>query len=57
MDTLPGTYQETGIEKGGDYKAIIKYKVKVEIESSGHKKLKNRQDLIVREPLKNMVSA
>ncbi|EAS01748.1 arrestin (macronuclear) [Tetrahymena thermophila SB210] len=57
MDTLPGSYYENGTYKGCEYKAAIKYKVKVEISSSNNKKLKNKQDLIIREPLKTQVAS
>lgn len=57
LDALPGTYSEKGIEKGGEYKAIIRYKVKAVIEGANQKSIKNKQDLVVREPLKNIVTS
>lgn len=33
METLPGTYFEKGVERGGEYKAVIKYKIKAEINA------------------------
>ncbi|KAL4437943.1 hypothetical protein ABPG74_001114 [Tetrahymena malaccensis] len=57
METLPGSYYESGTDRGCEYKAVIKYKVKVEINSVNNKKLKNKQDLIIREPLKTYVTS
>ncbi|EGR30054.1 hypothetical protein IMG5_143480 [Ichthyophthirius multifiliis] len=53
---LPGTYHENGSYQNIQYKSNIKYKVKAEI-ISGKRKIKDKQYLVIREPLKNLVQA
>ncbi|KAM3140257.1 hypothetical protein pb186bvf_007613 [Paramecium bursaria] len=52
---LPGSFYE----QGSQYKAVIKYRVKAEIDSfdKKYKSIKDSQELILREPLKTNIEA
>lgn len=54
-DSLPGTFER----KGHDFQARIRYKVKADVDSKEKQldRLKNSQDIIVREPIKEAMNS